>query len=119
KYAVYEEIQDGGSIPTNRVNISGRPSTTINMADLQGDSNQNDHAYHTIPDLPPTGNRTDTSRTNELTYSLIKKPSPDGNKQDTTRTNELTYSLIKKSFPDGNKQDTSLTKESMYSFTTS
>ncbi|XP_044192091.1 uncharacterized protein LOC122970054 [Thunnus albacares] len=94
RHHIYDEIRDEGLNPTKRVESSGGPSAEYCMETFSGGSNQNEPTYCTIPDLPPMGNKIDTSLT-ESPYSMITNPLPDG-KTGTPQLNDPTYSLLEK-----------------------
>ncbi|XP_067467921.1 myb-like protein U isoform X1 [Thunnus thynnus] len=94
RHHIYDEIRDEGLNPTKRVESSGGPSAEYCLETFSGGSNQNEPTYCTIPDLPPMGNKIDTSLT-ESPYSMITDPLPDG-KTGTPQLNDPTYSLLEK-----------------------
>ncbi|XP_042291815.1 uncharacterized protein LOC121913183 isoform X4 [Thunnus maccoyii] len=94
RHHIYDEIRDEGLNPTKRVESSGGPSAEYCLETFSGGSNQNEPTCCTIPDPPPTGNKTDTSLT-ESPYSMITDPLPDG-KTGTPQLNDPTYSLLEK-----------------------
>ncbi|CAK6981568.1 integumentary mucin C.1-like isoform X1 [Scomber scombrus] len=120
KYAVYEEIQDGGLQLKKRMKSSGGPSAAYCLAGFPGESNQNDPTYHTIPDLPPMGNKTGLKKQtkqpnqNDPTYHTISNPAPTGNRNGTSLTCESSYPLITNPLPDGNKQGESNQNDPTY-----
>ncbi|XP_042291800.1 integumentary mucin C.1-like isoform X2 [Thunnus maccoyii] len=91
---IYDGIQDEGLNPTKRVESSGGPSAEYCLVTFPGGSKQNEPTCCTIPDPPPTGNKTDASLT-DSPYSMITKPLPDG-KTGTPQLNDPTYSLLEK-----------------------